>query len=182
MPIADETLLAEIARGSRPAFAEFYDRHSPRAFGLLLKMLRDRAVAEDVLQDVFWQVWQQAERFDASRGAPSLWVMLLTRSRAHDQLRKRRLTSADAALDRAVQQDPSEPIADAESTEQARAALTILPPEQRQLIDLSFYQGLTHQEIADATKLPLGTVKTRIRAALQRLREKLGAPSEASLA
>ena len=169
-----------IARGDESAFARVYDRYSPILLGLLLRILRSRAEAEDVLQEVFLQVWQRAHSFDAERGRAFTWLVTLARSRAIDRLRS--VGSRERATQRSAEDAPpeSEPAewADeaavrAERAEAVRDALAELPEEQRQVLVLAYLEGMSQSEIAAAKNQPLGTVKTRTRSALRKLGETL---------
>jgi len=179
MLVSDEQLLQRTAQGDCQAFAEFYDRHAARAFGLLVKLLPSRADAEDVLQEVFWQVWRTAGRFDARRAPPAVWVFAIARSRAIDELRRRPhgATMSGAAVPRiatAEQADsPFESLLDNERQCAVRQALENLPVEQQTAIMMSFFRGQSHAEVARDQGIPLGTVKTRIALGMKRLRNLL---------
>jgi len=169
----DQDLLAGIAARDVQAFAAFYDRHCDRVYGLLRCILRDSLEAEDVLQEVFWQVWSQPRQYDATRAAPIAWLLVKARSRARD--RRRRLTRAPRArelsfdsVDGGMQHDA---VDEREAAEQVVAALERLPIEQREPICRAFFDGMTHSEISDVLNLPLGTVKTRIRQGMMKLRD-----------
>lgn len=173
-------LLRAIARGDESAFARVYDRYSPILLGLLLRILRSRAEAEDVLQEVFLQVWQRAHSFDAERGRAFTWLVTLARSRAIDRLRS--VGSRDRATKASAQDAQTESVAEgwadeaavrAERAEAVRAALAELPEEQRQVLVLAYLEGMSQSEIAAAKNQPLGTVKTRTRSALRKLSESL---------
>lgn len=167
-------LLARVARDrDRSAFAAVYDRLSPRVYGFLLKLLGNRTDADDVLQETFLQVWNQAERFDPSRASPDGWMLMIARSRAADRLRKRATakTLGEPATEPATTAHPGEQLETADSAGRVSAALARIPPEQGELIRLAFYDGLTHEQIARTLGLPLGTVKTRIRLGMMRLRD-----------
>jgi RNA polymerase sigma-70 factor (ECF subfamily) len=174
----DSHLLRRIAAGDKAALAAFYDRHAARVLGLLLRILGDRDDAEDVLQETLWQVWQQAARYDPARSNPDNWLTLLARSRALD-FRRRRSPSADppAAEDRVAEADPAGGLERREMAQLVRAALERLPDEQREAIRLAFYDGLTHEQVAEELSVPLGTAKTRIRRGMRRLRGLLPEPS-----
>jgi RNA polymerase sigma-70 factor, ECF subfamily len=172
---SNEELMAHVSSGDRGAFALLYDRLSPRVFGLSLHFLGIHADAEDVLQETFLQVWDQAHRFEPARCTAAGWVLMIARSRALDRLRHRQRTvpgslpddlpSSNVVLGSDVdRQDSARPITD---------ALNELPLDQREAICLAFYSGLTHEQIAARLGLPLGTVKTRIRLGMTRLRDKL---------
>jgi RNA polymerase sigma-70 factor, ECF subfamily len=176
---ADLAALERMARGDHEALAELYDRHGRLVYSLALRILRDQSDAEDIVQEVFSQAWRQAVRYDRSRGKPVAWLLNLTRSRAIDRLRGRRArpdaAAADpAALDLAdLSQPVDEQIALSHQAARIRTAVGELSVLQRVAIELAFYEGLTHVEIADRLELPLGTVKTRIRQGLLKLRERL---------
>lgn len=176
---ADQAALAGMARGEGEALAELYDRHAGAIYSLALRILGDTAEAEDVVQDVFTQAWRQASRYSAARGAVGAWLLTLARSRAIDRLRARRTRPALAVDQRAAGQVVDEgPAADArvlsfEQVSRVRAALEELPVLQRAAIELAYFEGLTHAEIAARLEEPLGTVKTRIRLAMTKLREAL---------
>ena len=176
----DAGLLRAVARGDESAFARIYDRYSPILLGLLLRILRSRAEAEDVLQEVFLQVWQQARSFDESRGRAFTWLVTLARSRAIDRLRA--VDSRDRAAQRSAEDGPpaaqtpvpaDEEAIFAERAEVVRGALGELPEEQRQVLVLAYLEGMSQSEIAAAKNQPLGTVKTRTRAGLKKLSESL---------
>ena len=177
---ADQASLARIARGDQLAFAELYDRHARLVFSLALRILQDRADAEDVVQEVFAQVWAQAGRYDAGRGAVAAWMLVLTRSRAIDKLRARRARpetaaesgTAESVVDLSATQDLE--LLSAEQVGRLQRALKELPEAQRTALELAYYEGLTHAEVAARLAEPLGTVKTRIRQAVIKLRESLG--------
>lgn len=174
---ADAALIDAIARGDESAFATLYKQYGPILFGLLLRIVRDRPEAEDVLQEVFLQVWQQAENFDAARGRAFTWLVTLARSRAIDRLRAResRERTATASAREVVEEvrDAAADAASAEEGEVVRGALAAIPEEQRRALLLAYFEGLTQTEIAAQTGQPLGTVKTRIRSGMRKLREQL---------
>jgi len=178
----DAELLRAVARGDEAAFARVYDRYSPILLGLLLRILRSRAEAEDVLQEVCLQVWQQARSFDPARGRPFTWLVTLSRSRAIDRLRAvdsreraAQRSAEDAPPDAAPQGRADEDAIRAERAEAVRDALGELPEEQRQVLVLAYLEGMSQSEIAAAKNQPLGTVKTRTRAGLKKLSESLRA-------
>lgn len=173
---ADQAALARMARGEGDAVAELYDRHARPIYSLAMRILGDTTEAEDVVQEVFSQAWRQASRYSASRGAVGAWLLTITRSRAIDRLRARRARPGGVNDDRVAEQLPDVgPPADSQvlSSEQVarvRAALDELPLLQRAAIELAFFEGLTQSEIATRLGEPLGTVKTRTRLGLDRLR------------
>ena len=159
--------------------AELYDRHARPIYSLALRILGDATEAEDIVQEVFSQAWKQAARYSASRGAVGAWLMTLARSRAIDRLRAKRARPADLSDERVAGQlvDAGPPadsqVLSSEQVARVRAALDELPLLQRAAIELAYYEGLTHAEIADRLEQPLGTVKTRIRLAMLKLRDVL---------
>lgn len=175
---SDADLLARTAAADREAFAAFYDRYAGRAYGLILHFLRNRTDADDVLQETFLQVWKQAGRFDRSRATAEAWVLLLARSRALDRLRTRRPEPTEAVPEPACDTDPAIDLERSDEAGRLFTAVEELPDAQKCLIRLSFFGGLTHDEIARREGLPLGTVKTRIRLGITRLRDRLTRPEE----
>jgi len=176
----DRTLLARMAQGDGDALAELYDRYVRPVYSLAVRILRDGRDAEDVVQEVFTQAWRQASRYTAARGPAVAWLFTLTRSRAIDRLRARRArpdgASDDAAATALIDASPAieHQLLSAEQVARVRAALDDLPLLQRVAIELAYFEGLSHVEIADRLEQPLGTVKTRIRLAMGKLRETLG--------
>jgi len=167
------SLIRRLTRGDHKALGEFYDLYAGLVNGLALRILRDRAEAEDTVQEVFVQVWQQAARFDPSRGTPEAWLCTMARTRALDRLRKR-----SSRREEPEKSDPGS--SEAPRTEEAiavRKALDSLPGDQRTALELAYYEGLTQTEIAERLREPLGTIKTRIRTAMIRLRGVLGPSS-----
>ena len=175
----EAALVRAVAGGDERSFASLYDKYSSILFGLLLRILHSRAEAEDVLQEVFLQVWQQAHSFDSARGRAFTWLVTLARSRAIDRLRA--LDSRERAARRSAVEAPAaerEEGADdaalrSERADVVRDALDALPEEQRQVLLLAYLDGMSQSEIAAARGQPLGTVKTRTRAGLKRLSELL---------
>lgn len=173
------SLLAGIARQDEDSLASFYDLTSGRVYAFVLRITRHPPLAEEVAADVYLQAWQQAERYDPGRGAVLTWLLTIARSRALDHLRKSdpaELTGEPEALLDTLdsgEPDPQDLLLAVERQSAVHAALEKLRPVQRRLISLAFFQGLTHQEIAAHTGLPLGTVKTHLRKAMQVLREEL---------
>jgi RNA polymerase sigma-70 factor (ECF subfamily) len=174
--------LQQVALGSSEAMRTLYARCSGRAWAVVLRVLGSRADAEEVLQETFLEVWRRAREFDPSRGGVETWVTTIARTRAID--RKRALGTVARIADDVAQQPPpvsAEPVspldAAAQGQERARvaAAMRELPPEQRTVVELAYFEGLSQREIADRTGDPLGTVKTRARLALEKLAALLGA-------
>jgi RNA polymerase sigma-70 factor (ECF subfamily) len=168
-----------MAGGDRDAFAAFYDGYAPLAFGVIRRIVRDAGAAEDVLQEVFWELWQAAADYDPARGTPAAWVVTRARSRGIDRARavRRRNDMVVTELREAVVPGAvtgENPGVLAEQRGMLRGALGQLPDNQREVIELAYFAGLTQTEIAEQTKQPLGTVKTRMRLGLDRLRGLVG--------
>lgn len=171
---SDLQLLSRVAGGDDGAFAALYDRYAARVLGFLVKLLRVRADADDVLQDTFYQVWSKAREYEPSRASPQSWLFLLARSRAIDLLRRRkRQEESVTPKTRAAPADPAVLFEEKDAGMRLRDALGKLTDQQRSAIQLAFYGGLTHEEVAARQSVPLGTVKTRIRLGMQRLRSLL---------
>jgi len=171
--------LARVAHGDQAAFERFYDATLSRVFGVVRRFCIDPSLAEEVVEDVYVQVWRDAARFDASRGVALAWLLMLARSRALDALRRidPALVLADPHGLAGEPAEDSDPLGLLESLRRdsaVREALATLPARERQMIALAFFRGLTHVEIAAAMHCPLGTVKTAIRRALGSLRARLG--------
>jgi RNA polymerase sigma-70 factor (ECF subfamily) len=178
----DVALLKAIAARNEAALAELYDRYRAILFGLLMRILNNREEAEDVLQEVFLQVWRKATDFDENRGRPFTWLVTLARSRGIDRLRtlasRERVAEAGA---KEVSEEVSDAATDAFRSEQpglVTKALSQLPDEQKRPLMLAYFDGLTQSEIATRLGAPLGTVKTRMRTGLIRLREMLASHGE----
>ena len=180
----DGRLLQRIATRDTAALAELYDRHSRLLFGLILRIVRDRGEAEDLLQEAFVRVWTRAETYDAQVGGPLPWIVRVARNCAIDRLRARRTRAAVdapaidvAAIEAAAPamdiQTPEATVLMSEQRQTLTDALVGLPTDQRQLIEAAFFEGYTHSELADRFALPLGTVKTRIRAGMSAMRKRL---------
>ena len=186
--VADDDLsaVALMARQEAAGLEALYDRYSTAVYSLALRIVRDTADAEDVAQEVFAQAWTQAARYDTARGAVPAWLLMMARSRALDRLRRRRAALKPGPADDALADipDPAPSVetsaAADEQARTARAALAGLPATERAALELAYFEGLTHVEIAARTATPLGTVKTRIRMALRRVRETMAAPQTAA--
>ena len=179
---ADLELVERIREGDQGALDLLYKRYSAPVYSLVWKVLQNSEEAEDVALDVFWQVWRQAARYDPSRGAPPAWIFTLARSRAIDRLRarKRREDRTVSIDDPELNIDPldekaapDDVVSFRQNRDAVRAAMTKLSAVQREAVELAFLKGMTHVEIAERLGQPLGTVKTRIRQGLIRLREHL---------
>ena len=177
-------LLARVAAGDQDAFAMFYDRTSRVVFGIVLHVVRDRAQAEEVTQEVYVDAWKAATRFDAASGSPSAWLNTIAHRRAVDRVRssERRIQREQRVYlespDDSVVRDTSEIAIALDEGARVRTALNALPEPQRDAVLLAYFEGQSHRDISESLQVPLGTVKTRIRDGLRRLRTQLGeAPS-----
>ena len=182
----DRELVRRMAAGEESALGAVYDRWASLVYSLVVRLLEDVDEAEEVVEETFWQAWRQAARYEASRGAVPTWLTTIGRSRALDRLRaRRRLREEPLSQIGAPQPErvadaplaPDDPLTGAEASERRAiviAALGALPPEQRAVIELAYFGGLSQSEIATHTGQPLGTVKTRVRLAMDKLRERLG--------
>jgi RNA polymerase sigma-70 factor, ECF subfamily len=182
--LADEDLMARVREGDARAFELIFDRHSDVAFSLAYRMCGRRTTAEDIVQEAFVSLWRSGARYDSSRGSVRTWVLGVVHNRAIDMFRRETVrTGRDVSDDEAVGRLPSP-----ESTEReverrddatlVRGAMDDLPAEQRQVIELAYFGGFSHSQIAEILKLPAGTVKGRMRLGLTKLRMSLGDPSE----
>ncbi len=176
--IPDNELLSAISRGDETALAAIYDRYRLILFGLILRILHDRQESEDILQEAFLQVWRRAGDFDPSRGRAFTWLVTIARSRALDRLRTlgARARVADEVVAHSAGDETGDAAQDAIKSEEGeivRRALAELPAEQRRTLFLAYFEGLTQTEISARLSEPLGTVKTRMRSGLMKLRELL---------
>jgi RNA polymerase sigma-70 factor (ECF subfamily) len=182
--LSDEQLMTRVAGGDQAAFAELYDRLARLAYGVALRILRSPQLAEDVTQEAFLTVWRDADRFRAARGSARSWVLMIVRARAIDRTRREQrrggaTASLDVALERGEADEAVTPDIAPELVERERVgrALDRLDPENRALIELAYFGGLTQSEIAEHLGVPLGTVKRRTFETLRRLRGLLGEPA-----
>jgi RNA polymerase sigma-70 factor (ECF subfamily) len=167
----DASLLTLVQRGDEGAMASLFDRYSKIVYSVSLRVLRDPAAAEDVLQEIFMQIWRTPDSFIATRGSLGGWLAVVSRNRSIDALRRRRPSES---VDEIALASPYNLANEAERNsmmEKARSIIVLLPLEQRKTLEMAFFDGLTHSEIAEMTGDPLGTVKTRIRSALLSLRK-----------
>jgi RNA polymerase sigma-70 factor, ECF subfamily len=182
--VPDLGLLQRIVARDTAALADLYDRRSRLLFGLILRIVRDRGEAEEILQEVFLRVWTRAELYDPRLGGPTPWLVRLARNCAIDRLRARKSRDAASAapFDESIADSssssmdirtPETAVMDAERRGTVIDALAGLPPEQRRLIEAAFFEGYTHTELARRFELPLGTVKTRIRAGMTAMRQRM---------
>jgi len=177
-----QDVLERVGRGDRAAFSELYDQMAPRVLGLVTRLLRDPAQSEEVAQEIFLEIWQTSTRFDPNKGGAATWILTMTHRRAVDRVR-----ASQASRDRDVRvgirdldvdidhvAESVEVRIESERVEKAMARLTDM---QRQAITLSYYGGYTNSEVATMLSVPIGTIKTRIRDGMIRLRDELGVAS-----
>jgi RNA polymerase sigma-70 factor (ECF subfamily) len=182
----DAALIRRMVDADETALGALYDRWVRSLYSLVLHLLRDPDEAEDVVEETFWQAWRKADSYEPSRGAVSTWLLTIGRRKALDRLRARKRNREDSIESESVFADLPSPSPDPESQaegsdlrEHVRAALRELPNEQREVLELGYFSGLSQAEIAEKTGQPLGTVKTRMRLAMQKLREPLSIHREA---
>jgi RNA polymerase sigma-70 factor (ECF subfamily) len=181
--VSDEILAARVALGDRTALETLYDHHAATVLGISLKIIGDRAAAEDVLQETFWRVWQSAVTYQSQRGSFTGWLFRIARNLAIDAYRRRSVrpqTITETADANPILDQMPDPVMDVEKqaqsnlkAQQLRNVLATLPREQRQVIEMAYFYGMTRQEIAEATGEALGTIHTRARLGLQKLRKEL---------
>ncbi|WP_241985618.1 MULTISPECIES: ECF RNA polymerase sigma factor SigK [Cryobacterium] len=182
VPDSQEELLGRVAQGDEAAFGELYDQIAPRVLGLVRRLLVDPAQSEEVTQEIFLEIWQTATRYEAQRGGASTWILTMAHRRAVDRIR-----SSQASRDRDVKigirdlavayDEVSETVAVRIEHERVEKAMSRLTELQRQAISLAYYGGLSQSEVAERLQIPLGTVKTRLRDGLIRLRDEMGVAS-----
>ena len=181
-PETKETLLAKVASGDQAAFGALYDEISPRVFGLIRRLLVDHSQSEEVTQEVFLEIWQNASRYDQSKGGASTWILTMAHRRAVDRIR-----SSQSGRDRDVKigirdfvsqyDNVSETVEITIEHERVKKAMSQLTELQRQAVTLAYYGGYSHSEVATMLTVPIGTVKTRLRDGMIRLRDELGVAS-----
>ena len=177
---SDEQLIAQVARGDTAAYEMLYDRYSSAVMGFAWKITGDRSLVEEILQETFWRVWRKADLFQNQRGAFASWFFGIARNLSIDMLRRQRTQVQPADESGQMIERTADPSLDVPETawlrvkhQQMRAAMESLPNEQRYVIEMAYFRGMTRQEIARATGEPLGTIHTRARLALQKLRDQL---------
>jgi RNA polymerase sigma-70 factor (ECF subfamily) len=181
-PYSKEQLLARIAEGDEAAFSALYDELAPRVLGLVRRLLVDHAQSEEVTQEIFLEIWQNAPRYEASKGGATTWIFTMAHRRAVDRIR-----SSQAGRDRDVRigirdyesdyDNVAETVETTIENERVKKAMSQLTELQRQAITLAYYGGYSHSEVAEKLKVPIGTVKTRLRDGMIRLRDELGVTS-----
>lgn len=176
----DVALIRRMVDADETALGALYDRWSRSLYSLVLHLLRDPDEAEDVVEETFWQAWKKASAYEPSKGAVSTWLLTIGRRKALDRLRANKRKREDPVGSQGIfadlpsgEPDPSQDMEGAELRRHVHAALRGLPAEQREVLVLGYFRGLSQSEIADSTGQPLGTVKTRMRLAMQKLREPL---------
>ena len=182
VPASQEELLGRVAQGDEGAFGELYDRMAPRVLGLVRRLLVDPAQSEEVTQEIFLEIWQTATRYEAQRGGASTWILTMAHRRAVDRIR-----SSQASRDRDIRigirdlavayDEVSETVGVRIEHERVEKAMSRLTELQRQAISLAYYGGLSQSEVAERLQIPLGTVKTRLRDGMIRLRDEVGVAS-----
>ena len=172
---SDAALVARIVQRDESALAALYDRYSGMLSPVLNRILRDSQAAEEILQDIFYQLWRSATQFDASRGSLPGWLLVIGRNRAISRLRRHNPASGEELLENTVvlPTNLESTIAQQQLVGKVKGALDSLPKEQRAAVELAYFEGLTHSEIAERTGDPLGTVKTRLRSAVETLKRNL---------
>ncbi len=181
-PASAAELLARVSQGDQVAFGQLYDQMAPRVLGLVRRLLVDHAQSEEVTQEIFLEIWQNAARYDARLGGASTWIMTMTHRRAVDRIRASQ-AGRDRDLrigirDRAVEYDQvSETVEVRVENERVGRAMSRLTELQRQAVSLAYYGGYSQAEVAEFLKIPLGTVKTRLRDGMIRLRDEMGVAS-----
>lgn len=182
-PPSDDDRLADLvgrtARGDTEAFAAVYDALVPAVYGIVLRVLRDPAQSEEVVQEVLVEAWRQASRFSRDRGTVRAWILTMAHRRAVDRVRSAQASSdREERVGRAAHDRPFDEVTEAVEhrleVEQVRRALTALTELQREAVGLAYYGGYSHREVAELLDVPLGTVKTRVRDGLIRLRDEMG--------
>lgn len=175
LPATDAALIQKIIERDEAALAALYDRYAGMLSSVLNRILRDTQAAEEILQDVFYQLWCGAARFDAARGSLPGWLLVIARNRAISRLRRHNPAAGEEILENTVVMpfDLESALSQEQLLRRVKSAMDILPTEQRAAVELAYFEGMTHSEIAERTGDPLGTVKTRLRSALESLKRNL---------
>lgn len=179
---SDAALIGRMVQRDEAALAALYDRYAGLISSVLHRILRDNQAAEEILQDIFFQLWNTASRFDATRGSLPAWLVVIARNRAISRLRRHNPAAGEELLE-AMATSPlnlESSAAQQQLLERVQASLENLPKEQRAAVELAYFEGLTHTEIAARTGDPLGTVKTRLRSALETLRRTLHSAAQST--
>jgi RNA polymerase sigma-70 factor (ECF subfamily) len=176
--LADEELMPLVERKNADAFAIVYDRHGGAAFSLAYRMVGNRTAAEDITQEAFLSLWRSGARYDRARGSVRTWLLTIVRNRAIDMLRQElaqapKLSFDDKIPERAATAETDVEALRRDAARQVRGALNVLPSDQMRVIELAYFGGLTHSEIANALGMPLGTVKGRMRLGMEKIRAQL---------
>ncbi len=172
---SDGALIERVIAGDESALAALYDRYSRMLHSMLVRILRDTQAAEEILQDIFFQLWNNAAKFDSARGSLPGWLLVSARNRAISRLRRRIPSEGEELEENAIALpfNLESDLAQQQLLGKVRSALETLPEGQRQAVELAYFEGMTHNEIAERTGEPLGTVKTRLRSAVETLKKKL---------
>jgi RNA polymerase sigma-70 factor (ECF subfamily) len=175
LPATDAALVQKITQRDEAALAALYDRYAGMLSSVLNRILRDTQAAEEILQDIFYQLWCSGSRFDPARGSLPGWLLVIARNRAISQLRRRNPAAGEEILENTVVMpcDLESNAAQQQLITRVKGALESLPKEQRAAVELAYFEGMTHSEIAERTGDPLGTVKTRLRSAIETLKRNL---------
>jgi RNA polymerase sigma-70 factor, ECF subfamily len=175
LPATDAALIQKIIERDESALAALYDRYAGMLSSVLNRILRDTQAAEEILQDVFYQLWTNATRFDPARGSLPGWLLVIARNRAISRLRRHNPAAGEEILENTVVMpfDLESSASQQQLLERVKGAMENLPEEQRAAIEFAYFAGMTHSEIAERTGDPLGTVKTRLRSALETLKRSL---------
>ncbi len=184
LDLEDVRLVRGMTAGDSAALGGFYDKWSAKVYSIAISIVGEAADAEEVVEETFLQAWNQAARFDTARGRPASWILTIARTRSLDRLKavKRRREDLTESFDASASTglpDPEQQLVEKERTETIATALRMLPVEQRQAVEMAYFGGLSQSEIAECTGLALGTVKTRMRLAMQKLRDYLAPINEA---
>lgn len=178
----DKQFMLKLTNGDTAAFETLYDQYAPAVMGLAMKMLQDQSAAEEIVQETFWRVWRQAGTFSEEQGTFSGWLFGIARNLVIDTWRRGKVRPQPASSEEETQlmDGQTDPAADVDQSawaaikhRQVREAMNLLPPEQRHVLELAYFGGMTRQEIAEFTGVPLGTIHTRARLGLQKLRDSL---------